>query len=544
MEDDFEDFNEKSFGLDKYQKVVKRTLEETLIYVEEHYHSFDTVVLDINLDLGQDLSIIKEHLRKVILRKKLETIIKDGKLKENAGLYIFLFLLDKGFPKDRMCFLTGNNSMEDNNDELEQFISFMEQYNLCDYETKADLENAINTGTYRFDMCIDQISNKLSNLLDKVDNVLDEQEVDELESLLTEKKQFSASYHWLLNVEKNRKQDFNPTNTVAQFKEAFEQIGMTAPRGFKKKIESEEMKEWLESKDTDYYKLRRGVIEAAKSLKLRLDEDGFIKFNQDFQLSYTDEQSPYSKEYFDYLLTALEEILPIREPRNKHSIYLQIIKKISHPWEGVRHEIKPHNRSEDIKKEEASKSKVYFNILKLLRNWVAHSKLTASSFLERDVAFLLIVAMRAYFSLERNKLEDFEQKLLELLKSVSTNYDSLKLDIEKNKIPINKSFKEIRDRYKFIHTVNFNQLLKEIGNQKDFYEKRSGKPHCQPHYLMKMLWHGMYQPNISNGSGNYLQVSFNRRGFDNIFQHRDDIFTQLLVHTYEMLVGEGETTRT
>lgn len=87
--------------------------------IKENHSQYDLVVFDMNMQQGierDSFDKIKELLQenRVIVREKVKTEEKEWDEKEweeflaNAGIYLYLYLLNMGYPNSRMIILTGN----------------------------------------------------------------------------------------------------------------------------------------------------------------------------------------------------------------------------------------------------------------------------------------------------------------------------------------------------------------------------------------------------------------------------------------------------
>ena len=111
--------------LDVSNIIIKRTLADALETIESDYNKFDLVTLDIKIDALGDERIVHKHLHSIVPR--IWKISKED-LKQKAGFFLLLQLLHKGFPKERICFLTGNTSTSFDDPSLD-LLEYMETNN-------------------------------------------------------------------------------------------------------------------------------------------------------------------------------------------------------------------------------------------------------------------------------------------------------------------------------------------------------------------------------------------------------------------------------
>ena len=104
----FDDVEKKS--LDSLHKAVDEISSNRL-------YEYDTIVLDI--DFRDDHSsnfpyVIRKLKEKIYLKKDQCQMNADGEyayIKENGGYLLFLYLLERGYPSNRIAFLTGNQDI-------------------------------------------------------------------------------------------------------------------------------------------------------------------------------------------------------------------------------------------------------------------------------------------------------------------------------------------------------------------------------------------------------------------------------------------------
>lgn len=98
-------------------KEYKKALEE----LKSRNARYDLVVFDINMKEGideEDYPEIEETLKQM----RVEVTDKDD-FKEKAGMYLYIFLLNCGYPNERMIFLTGNGKHNP--------IEFLKKAHIC-----------------------------------------------------------------------------------------------------------------------------------------------------------------------------------------------------------------------------------------------------------------------------------------------------------------------------------------------------------------------------------------------------------------------------
>jgi len=210
---------------------------------------------------------------------------------------------------------------------------------------------------------------------------------------------------------------------------------------FLTKDDDADIKKWLNDAHRDYFVLRRGIIEGCQELKKLKAKLRFDKFSKD-------DKKPALLDADDYL-DVLENFLPLREPGNKASLYKLFIRTLAHEWE----------ESVEPKKIDDDQTTLAFSwIMKMSRNWLAHSKVF-EQLTDQDVAYLFIVNMRAMFDLGDNLLP-YEKHLLSLFTDVISTE---KMQDRIGNSPKKRDYKTPKGR-DIPLVENYAALLKKTGN--------------------------------------------------------------------------------
>jgi len=344
---------------------LKTSFDEAENAINHCLTQFDLIVLDINLEKS-------EHTDKVKELAKQFSITEQAFLQE-SGMNLFLNLLEHGFPKQQIIFLTANADI-----------------NICRID---ELREANNQEDYDgFDEILGVIRNELS---EETGNKCSELiKADDIEGLC----QYLENYFNDLN-------DGGINNTYNRFCEAYRRCRIEPPKAINKSLNEakQHLNHWLENHErNDYLILRRGVIEGCQYLK-KLPEDQ-LRFKEFIKES---EKQPSIDDIRDYL-DVLANFLPLREPENTASLYKLFIRTLAHEWEAA--EPKILDRQNELF--------AFSWIMKMTRNWLAHSKVFEQLTAE-DVAYLFIVNMRAMFDLG-DQLLAYESHLLSLFSAPIT----------------------------------------------------------------------------------------------------------------------------
>jgi hypothetical protein len=190
----------------------------------------------------------------------------------------------------------------------------------------------------------------------------------------------------------------NHAGYFEQFIDKFKSSNIKFPRLLQKEHDKE-IKDWLINAQSDYFVLRRGIIEACKSLKTQQSKLRFNNYCKDGKTAFLDID--------DYLAT-LENFLPL-QPSDKKTLYKLFIRTLAHEWE----------ESVEPKALDDKGSFAFSWIMKMTRNWIAHNSTAIFTDLtEQDVAYLFICNMRAMFDLDDN-VQSYEKQLFLLFEANS-----------------------------------------------------------------------------------------------------------------------------
>jgi len=235
-------------------------------------------------------------------------------------------------------------------------------------------------------------------------------------------------------------------NSFAGFSEKCADIYIPKVIGFEKSpAEYEKLRKWIKEQESDYTILRRGIINGCQYL-LNLPEDK-LRF-EDF-IKEPEKQTSIEdlRDYLDVLVN----FLPLREPEATASLYKLFIRTLAHEWEAA----EPNALDKQNKQSELY---AFAWIMKMTRNWLAHSKIF-EQLNAQDVAYLFIVNMRAMFDLG-DQLLAYENHLLSLF-STPIAADEMKVKAGENPKKRNDRNPTGRD---LPLVENYAALLKKTGN--------------------------------------------------------------------------------
>jgi hypothetical protein len=157
----------------------------------------------------------------------------------------------------------------------------------------------------------------------------------------------------------------NHGNDAKEIKDAFKTAKILPPDIYTKdSIPNYFVKDWVEKRHSNSYsRLRRGIIEGCKYLKSLTEEK--LRFNDFIQ----DQDKQITLEDLHNYLDVLENFLPLREPPNKKDkdkFYKLFVRTLAHEWESA--------TPWKSKKLASLELYAFTSIMKLTRNWSAHSR--------------------------------------------------------------------------------------------------------------------------------------------------------------------------
>ncbi|MEW9122185.1 MAG: hypothetical protein AB2421_05680 [Thermotaleaceae bacterium] len=546
-----------------YDLVLKRTLPAALEYLHDLQNDFDCVIIDIHLSCEDGVlgTSYKSYLEKVVSESFIN---KDRREIEKAGgFFVFLkLLLERGFPRDRMAFLTGNYSEDDGKNEvLQELLEIMENGPMV-----ATAEAYVKT--------LDTAEREeIQSLMEELANFYHQKEDEIFEKYEEENGENFIAYLKHLAEEKVDKSSANMAqNTYNEYKALFEKAGISPSKPYIKEGQEEKttlsikrhtrrLKKWLKRMDSEYYRLRRSMIEICDGLLGLLEgrkdmgieaNSGLYIFNRIQNINH---EEAYDIKEIINMLTLLKELLPFKEPSEiqKKKLYTQVLRTLSHYWE-----TKTAFYPSTFSKEEYYKN--FYCVMKILRNWMAHSKINEASVTEANVGFFFILAMRTYFDLgyevDKNnpllkKIGYYERKLLEL----HHNKVGIGELINYFKFyPADKGNGIRRSKFEEILKLSFTEITKkEMSSFKKAYEgkdnisynvyakmKNIGDKDSQIEAtiedLYKLFWHSIFYSRLEGYHQHaedltQLVIRFTFSG-DKTWLKEEEILTQLFIHTF------------
>lgn len=395
--------------------------------ISDSLEKYDLILLDINLD-GRpenpepDSGIVSRAISAINGSTKNEYDEKEyGEFLQSAGFYLYHKIIEKGFPKERIRFLTGYFEGDDFNSRKQKFKSIFYDRN----STRIQKDEAAK-GLF--------VSLNEEQRKEFIAALQKEKDLDKfLENLDIKKKddKYVGTYESYLNYSRIAK--------------------LELPGAFDKS-KPEGCKQWLNQfftrddknkdshSDLDYLELRRGILDTCdgivdgiKNKKINITSP-FNDKNADDQ-GYAD--GPLNLETFVQELRALVQSHSVPNSQNLPRLYFTLASVFTRPFErftgrsGDQYKIFNGGYIQE-KKQGDNRKKIHAGYAipaTLVRNWIAHGLMSnnCSDLSAPDVAFLFVSAIYCIcgFACQKNFPSMFYENINEG-KVLSKVYDILK----------------------------------------------------------------------------------------------------------------------
>lgn len=465
---DQNDINQKlqSFGMVETETTVIKSLINGLEYIDEYIGDFDLVVLDVDFrELGNKDRCV-DKLKDIIWDNDLENY---NKLRENGGYYIFIYLMNKCFPKERIAMLTGNET------GFNQGINIAEKLRKLINEPQNEVNYIIEQleeDEEAFELLGDGIYTIISTIKSGNRNIA----IEELSRIIKMTNTNNISF------------DKNP-NTSNYWSEAFKTAKIVPPESFRKESigddENNRFRKWIDERSTVYYKTRGIIIEICNYWLNILEQNNFEEIVLFNKLCKFD--SKITKLDLESMFHQIKINLPIIEPTdgNKKLIYSQIIRIVSLYFDvvNVKHPIFNRNLESEFDNKLSVKAKTtYFQIIKLLRNWSSHDKIEKAN--DKELIFSLVIAFRALFNIDENSILKYEERCIDYLKEINMKQKDITNHLRDTLID------------SFINLYNNEKLTNKSTSVFEILENIGINGVGSYNYLFRMLWHGMCEHNL------------------------------------------------
>jgi hypothetical protein len=291
-------------------------------------------------------------------------------------------------------------------------------------------------------------------------------------------------------------------STFSDFRKKCAEIYVPEIRCFEKRDKKgyDHLRHWLNQQESDYTKLRRGIIEGCRLIAQNLSEKDIL-----FNRFITGKDKTFTlDDALDYL-KALENSLPLYECNSKE-LYKLFIRTLSHEWE-------------------ATDSKTITElawIMKNTRNWIAHNSALFNALDERMVAYLFMINLRLMFNLS-DEVQNYEKILLSLFEQETViahfPFSKTYLHVKNLVLQERSRSKYIKDSFEFNELANaLQQPQSSIRHDKALFYK----------LLYQMFWLLTSKPYVSINQST-LEIQFQSFAYD-----KSPYLIELAKHIYKV----------
>lgn len=429
---------------------LKTNFIDAMNAIDKNLNQYDLVILDIDLENTP-------HTEKVTKYAKDFGKTETDFLKE-SGIFLFLQLIEQGFDRERVIFLTGN--ADENISRVDELREAAEQNDdLLFDEIFAEIQKGLNEDKRK-----------------EIEPFIDEDDIKGLCSFLEK---------YYEGLHKNEE-----TNTYNRFCDSFKKAFILPPKEINKGLNvTKKLNTWLKKhEENDYLVLRRGIIAGCNDLKKLIKEN-----DDNIQLRSFVKCTKKNDPTIEILTTDIEnyldtvaQFLPLRQPALINEEYRLFLRTLVHEWE---ENIDPQETTE----KHGGDIHTYAWLSKQTRNWVSHAKLLEPLNSE-IIAFLFLVNMRAMFKCPV-ETQDYEYILLKCMSKPpveSIDNKNLKSDIEDFERVINEVLSGYRISLEIVSKKG-NPRTKYFSEKiNDIYRHNTGNPDAEKHdyqsFLFQLFW--------------------------------------------------------
>ena len=387
VEDEYSEQKQIQWFKDR-RVTVENNFDAAEKVINSDLNKYDVVVLDINLENSGHSENVKKYANSFGL--------KVHEFLEKSGMNLYFMLLENGFPKERIIFLTANAN-----------IATSQVNDLRQAFDRGDDDNFLKTLTSITRGFGDEEKNYVYQLISHPDGY-DENDIEALCNYL-------GDYFNKLNEGEGK-------NTYEILRETANNCRIKVPDPCVKGTNQLDLE--LEKHESNkYLVLRRGVIEGCQYTKTRGMDN--LYFN-----NYTLENESIQIEDIQNYFEILKNLLPLREPIDKCSLYKLFIRTLSHEWEAAK----------SIKLDKNKKEAVLAWVMRNTRHWITHNSILFNEVDENIIAYLFMVNMRVMFNFNDDAVHDYEEILLKLFDNEALD----EKDFLAKKIPVSEAYIELK----------------------------------------------------------------------------------------------------
>lgn len=426
----------KQLSIDPNDLIIKENLTDGLTFIRDNPNEFDCAILDIRFPVNDSVDdVYSEFLSDTLTEDYLQDKCEKGK---GAGLLVFHYLVYKErFPIKRIAFFSANISNISNYPELIQKVLKLD-------DLDSQKEDLIKYARRQFESNLDEKRSEIETL-----NSSKEVETWVQENVISTDVEGSQNESQL---------------TYNQAEQEFKKVGLNLSNGFAKVSgdtpNDDFFKNFTQKNNTSYVNSRRILIDMCLIIKPYLEQEykDVNILNDYFRIN----EKAYIRNFFDkaYHLKLLQSVMSLPLDINDDKCSTNANRKNTNKL--IQKEV--FNLINPIESFRTSDIKYNYNeacVLKLARNWAAHSILEDNSYSPQFLAFISYLAFKFYFNF--NKLNPKDQIKLGI------HNDSLKKIFEKNLINI-EPYSQKSDIYYCYNKLgkNCRDKNKKLSNNKLF----------------------------------------------------------------------------
>ncbi|MDD2660263.1 MAG: hypothetical protein PHY54_11395 [Methylococcales bacterium] len=456
VEDEYSEQKQRQWFKDR-RVTVETSFDAAERVINSDLNKYDVFVLDINLENSEHSDNVKTHADNYEVSAQ--------EFLKKSGMNLYFMLLENGFPKERIVFLTANaNAYTSNINDLRQ------AFDHGDDETFLKLLTSLTSG---FD---DENKKNAYQFVSHPDGY-DENDIAKLCNYL-------ESYFNRLNKGEGK-------NTYETLLDTAKNCRVDVPKALNKGTNQLDL-ELKEFEANKYLILRRGVIEGCTFLKNHIkNNDANIQFRDFIKLENNQPSIEIPTTEIENYLYATAQSLVIRQPIDTSALNIQyrlFLRTLVHEWEenidAKRLKEKyPQYFRKDQPNSFGRMNDIYTFawIMKMTRNWVSHAKLL-EPLDPQIIAFLFLANMRAMFKLPK-AIQPYEHILLRCITSSPTN-DFKQLN--ENICHVESDVNDILSVLSINESSHFGKNINEI------YRRNTGNPDAEEHdfkrFLLQYFW--------------------------------------------------------
>jgi len=448
VEDEYSEQKQRQWFKDR-RVTVETSFDAAERVINSDLNKYDVFVLDINLENSEHSENVKKHADNYEVSAQ--------EFLKKSGMNLYFMLLENGFPKERIVFLTANANMM-----TSQINDLRQAFDRSDDEIFGELLKNITSGFGEEDK-------KNAYQLVSHPEGYDENDVDKL-----------CDY---LEIYFNKLNKGEGKNTYETLLDTAKNCRIEVPKALNKGTNQLDLE--LEKYEANkYLVLRRGVIEGCTFLKNHIkNNDANIQFRDFIKLENNQPSIEISSTEIENYLDATAQSLVIRQPTDSLALNIQyrlFLRTLVHEWEeNIEANSLKNKYGDDLSK--VRDIYTFAWLMKMSRNWVSHAKLL-EPLDSQIIAFLFLVNMRAMFKLPK-AIQTYEHILLRCITSSPAN------DFKK----LNENIGHVEtDIDGILAVLNINESSHFGKKINAIYRRNTGNPDAEEHdfkrFLLQYFW--------------------------------------------------------